>query len=164
MSDTRRLDPGGVRRICEAACMGLREGGIGYSDEAVQQLVFTVGAEVSGRDITRQLGGGPAITWWQIEPATIRDIAANWLRYRPAADAAIRRHLPAGDDLEAGALDDPMIAAMLARIQYRRSPLKLQPVDDIWGQAVLWKSAYNTHAGKGTVEEAMERYLRWVNE
>ena len=157
-----RLDPDAIRSICEQACGFLDvPGGIPRSADAVQQLVFTVGAEVGGRDIRRQIGG-PALSWWQIEPATAIDCDSRWLRYRTPVRDAIYRHLSHGMSLVDGVYDDPLIAAMVARVVYRRSKLNLVWPDDIRGQSRVWKEAYNTPLGKGTEREAVERYMAWV--
>ena len=158
-----RLDPDAIRSICEQACGFLDvPGGISRSADAVQQLVFTVGAEVGGRDIRRQIGG-PALSWWQIEPATAIDCDSSWLRYRPAVRDAIYRHLSHGMSLVDGLYDDPLVAAMIARVWYRRQPFKsFAWPDDIGGQARIWKEHYNTPLGKGTEREAVERYMAWV--
>lgn len=172
---TALLDITAVRDICHRACRLLADepalNAIPYRAEAVQQLVFTVGAEVGGRDIRRQIAGyddkgqiihGPALSWWQIETDTANDCDMSWLRYRPTIRDAIYRHLSPGMSLVDGVYDDPLIAAMIARVVYRRRRGKFVAVDDYAGQAALWKAAYNTPAGKGTVWEAMERYRAWT--
>ena len=47
----------------------------------------------------------------------------------------------------------------MCRVHYFRSPLKLPDAKDAQGMAELWKAAYNTPLGKGTVEKALPRFL-----
>jgi len=157
----RILSPPVVRSICSEACQTLSPH-IPYSDEAVQQLVFTVGAEVAGRDVVEQYGGGPAISWFQVEPRTLGDIVVNWFPSHPRERDIINREIPAQRTLADVVKSVPEVAAMVARIVYRRSPLHFAPVDDVQAQAELWKAAYNTPQGLGEVHDAAAKYRAWV--
>lgn len=65
----------------------LKEIGL-YSDTALN-LVTGTGLVESGFRVTVQSGGGPALGWFQMEPATHDDIWRNYLRYRPELANAV---------------------------------------------------------------------------
>ena len=46
---------------------------------------------------------------------------------------------------------------------YYRTPDPL-PINDIPGMARMWKDYYNTHLGKGTVEEFITNYNKYIGE
>lgn len=155
-----RLSPDHVRRVIDRA-HDLLAPVIPRSREADQQSLMTVAAEVGGWDRRKQIGG-PALSWWQIEPDTIEDIQRNWLDYREDANAIVWAQARPATDLAQAVYDDPIVAAMLARIVYRRSPEPFAPVDDWIGQAKLWKSVYNTEDGKGAALHALDNYRWWI--
>lgn len=127
---------------------------LGMWSLAAEQLLLGTAAQESKLRYLRQLGGGPALGLWQIEPATERDIWNNYLAFRQDLEARIR-------DLQSPfqglAVNLPYGCAM-ARLVYRRSPLPLPPAGDVAGLAQLWKQVYNTPRGKGTVAEFIESW------
>ena len=66
----------------------LKEIGL-YSDTALN-LVTGTGLVESGFRVTVQIGGGPALGWFQMEPVTYHDIWENYLRYRPDLAVAVK--------------------------------------------------------------------------
>lgn len=131
---------------------------IGLWSLAAEELVLGTGLQESRLRYIKQLGRGPALGLFQMEPATHDDIWFNYLRYQielrnlvkglaphthkfhPTAEALIG-HLP--------------YAAAMCRVHYRRVRAPLPAAGDIEGQAKYWKRYYNTELGKGTVEEYM---------
>lgn len=120
-----------------------------------EQLVMGTAAQESRLKWLTQLGNGPARGLWQMEPATHDDIWKNFLAFKPALAATIRGLLSAKNQ---GAVPDSdelvgnlFYAAAMCRIHYRRSPSPI-PLN-LQSQAALWKIAYNSPKGKGTVEE-----------
>ena len=111
----------------------------------------------------RQLGGGPALGIFQMEPATHDDIWANFLEFKEPLGELILEvsgHYSGPDEK---AMEwNIMYAALMARMQYRRRPEPLPAADDIRGLAAYWKQWYNTPLGAGTEEEAMLNYKRFV--
>lgn len=128
----------------------LKEIGL-YSDTALNLLTGT-GLVESGFRVTAQSGGGPALGWFQMEPATYGDIWQNYLRYRP--DLAVLIESIAGDkqpvvsDLQT----NPRFAAAMCRVKYLRSPLPL-PQNTAFNLCQYWKYVYNTELGKGQVDD-----------
>jgi hypothetical protein len=128
---------------------------------AAQALMLGTALAESRGIYLRQLGDGPALGLWQVEPATERDVWENWLKYRATALRAVSDVL----GLErAGAatlaLRQLALAAnlhyscIIARLVYYRAPESLPRVDSTLSDmadafAAYWKKHYNTHKGKG---------------
>lgn len=141
---------------------GLAFGGDGFNSITRQHQVLGTGFKESGYVHTRQLGGGPALGFFQMEPATHSDILKNFIAYRPDLAKAVYEltgsHCPDAEVLIA----NPVYAAFMSGVQYLRSPLPLPAPFDAFGQACLWKRAYNG-PGAGTVADAVQ-YFRTANE
>jgi hypothetical protein len=127
-----------------------------YSDDA-ESLVFNTGAAESLYEHVRQIGG-PALGWWQMEPATHDDIWSNFLR------ATSRQYLIDGLTQISGRIGiademvkNPWYAAAMCRIHYLRVPKALPAFHDFPGQAAYWKKYYNTPLGAGTEGGFLEK-------
>ena len=129
---------------------------------ARRQIVLGTGYKESGYIHTRQMGGGPALGFWQMEPDTHDDVRDNFLAYRPdlkaAAEKAAGQPSPTAELL----VTNPVYAALMCAIQYYRSPLILPRAFDAFGQASMWKRVYNG-PGAGVVADAVQ-YFRAANE
>lgn len=69
-----------------------------YSGEAPEDLIMmTFMHESGGLKANRQVGGGPALGFGQMERATFNDTFLNYLRYRPIHLKAVLSLLPAED-------------------------------------------------------------------
>lgn len=139
----------------------------------------------------RELQQGPtdepsdALSFWQIEPATHLDIYNNFLQNRPVLRSVIRENtgmLIFPTDVSAPPIlnrkfqsakggcpphwflvANPRYACFMARICYFRTPDLIPPWEgDIEPFARLWKAAYNTGGGKGTVEHFCEAWASRV--
>ena len=119
---------------------------------AAEELIWRTGLAESGYRTRVQYGGGPARGYWQMEPATERDIWENYLAYRPKLAKKIKKF--AGNDQSLERND--RYAAAMCRVHYMRVPDPLPLNGDVEGQAHYWKRCYNSTAGKGTVEHFME--------
>ena len=114
--------------------------------DAAEELVYRTGLAESGYRTRRQYGGGPARGFWQMEPATERDIWANYIAYRPGLQGLLDQ---CGErDLEA----NDYYACAMCRVHYMRVREALPVAGDLEAQAHYWKAHYNTHLGKGTTE------------
>jgi hypothetical protein len=140
---------------------------IPFSDAAVNLLLLTWATESHGGKYIKQLGGGPALSVFQMERATHDDHWKNWLRYKPdlwtKVDTLTLRHqflLDRFDEL-AGNL---YYATAMARVHYFRSRYPLPSADDEIGLAMMWKDVYNTHLGKGVPDKAINDYRKYVTE
>jgi hypothetical protein len=121
--------------------------------ETAENLILGTGLVESGFRHLRQICG-PALGFYQCEPATFRDI----LRYLDRRPEIMRRLCP----FTAGSWPPDVselvwnlkFATAICRIHYWRKPGTIP--DDLKGQGRYWKSHYNTALGRGTVE----KYLR----
>ena len=118
------------------------------------RLVLLTGWVESRYEYVAQVGGGPARSFWQIEPTTMYDHYRNYLTYREPLQGLIDGNvgLPSIYNLTW----NMGFAVVMARLKYRRSPMALPMVDDLAGQAYIWKRVYNTHLGSGTEEKFIE--------
>ena len=135
-----------------------------WSPSAENLVLGTAATESGGFQHRVQIGGGPALGLWQIEPDSHDDLYINYLDYRPELRAALIGLKTAIDADPYGELrDNDLYAAGVCRLIYRRSPDKLpSDSDDVAALAALWKRSYNTILGKGTVQKFIADYARYV--
>lgn len=130
-----------------------------YSDSAVNLLLGTCAQESQMGTYLKQING-PALGIYQIEPNTHDDLWDNYLKYRPEL---------AGKVLGIDSRDNNNLivnlsyATAIARIQYLRAPDPFPEPNNIEGLARYYKKHYNTYEGKGTVEEFINNYNRYIN-
>tara|TARA_R110002110_G_scaffold79230_1_gene207280 strand:+ start:1215 stop:1709 length:495 start_codon:yes stop_codon:yes gene_type:complete len=136
-----------------------------FSQAAENLLVGTAAHESNGFVALKQYHNGPALSFYQIEPATHDDL---WQNSVPG----IRRRMPqAIETLESlvakqYASQPPAsylikslsYATAVARLLYWRAPFTMPEADDIEQLAVIYKQYYNTHLGKATIKDFTEAY------
>jgi hypothetical protein len=110
----------------------------------------------------KQLGSGPAVGFFQMEPRTHDDIWKNYLRAKPdlAQRVAQLSHVVNAQSMST----DLLYAAAMCRVHYLRVPHRLPAEGDIQGQARYWKLFYNTNYGSGTEEEYLEVWESYSGE
>lgn len=122
-------------------------------------------------DYIEQVGGGPALGIFQMEPATLNDCYENFLDYRADLKAKVDGFLaqqPADSsgkpDKSAQLATNLAYATALCRIRYYRAPSAGMPTspDDINGLAAYWKQYYNTPQGAGTVDQFVADYKHYI--
>jgi hypothetical protein len=130
--------------------------------EAAIRLVMGTAAQESGLDCLAQRGSGPALGYWQIEPATFDDLLANTLPAR--RDLSVRLvHLTAEwPEPKLQLASNLAFSAAVCRLLYWRAPDPLPAANDIDGLGRYWKRFYNTPAGAGTVAEFVSNYRRCI--
>ena len=129
---------------------------------AAEELVLGTAIVESRLSFIKQLGSGPALGLWQIEPDTHRDVYDNFLDYREGLyDQVIGLSAP-GQTFEENLTSNMQYGAAICRLCYYRAPEALPDEGDLKGQARYWKRYYNTPLGAGTegkyiaeVEEAL---------
>ena len=133
---------------------------LGLYSVAASELVLGTAIQESHLTYIKQLGGGPALGLWQMEPSTHEDIHWSWLKYRQdMADKVMRLcQQPVSEEM----IWNLRYACAMCRIHYRRVKEALPPAGDREGQAVYWKTHYNTHLGAGGVQEYVENWERYV--
>lgn len=126
---------------------------------AATALVLGTAMHESHLKYTRQIGG-PALGYFQMEPATHLDIHQNFLVYNAQLNSAVRslleysyKGVPNPEEL----VVNHEYAAAMCRAHYLRVKAPL-PVLDPLALAQYWKKYYNTALGKGTVEQALQHF------
>ena len=122
-----------------------------HSEDAVELIYRTGMAETKYRHLI-QMGGGPAVGFFQCEPATMRDIIDNYASYRPSIMTKLYALGYDEKDAEMRMMGSIPLQVAFCRLKYRRDKHPIPSWDDIEGQAKYWKRVYNTELGKGTVE------------
>jgi len=127
----------------------LRELGM-YSENAVE-LVIGTGMVESGFHHLKQING-PAVGFYQCEPATYEDITDRYLKARPAMLAKIMA-MVVGNDVPGVSqiIWNLKFATAICRIHYWMKPDPIPDTEE--GRAAYWKQHYNTPLGRGTVEK-----------
>ena len=123
----------------------------GIWSEAREQIVLGTGAVESGYRWLVQIGGGPALGWWQCERATHLDLWDNWLKYRKDTLPARLRILCEGIERDGALIAHPMYAAAICGAHYLRARGALPAAGDAQGQAEYHKLRYN---GPGATDPA----------
>jgi hypothetical protein len=147
-----------LRDVVEPALDLLR-----MNSASARALLMGTAAVESDLTHVRQIGGGPARGFFQMEPATALDI----LRWVDGRHPYLRKilgvdpdPLGVGPDIDIAELLETadIFAAAMARLHYRRIPAALPDADDVQGLAEYWKRYYNTRLGKGTVAKFVAKF------
>ncbi len=158
------LDP---RQLLEIAIRpALRALGPRWSTVSAEQLVLGTAAQESGLVYLRQLGNGPALGLWQMEPATFRWLRDGFLDGDAPTTAELRRGVnqlttrirPEGDEVAWNL----RVGAAFCRLRYAADRHPLPERDDIAGHAATWKRVYNTALGAGKVDDYLRNWQRLV--
>lgn len=123
-----------------------------------ERLVLGTALVESHAGYLKQLGKGPALGLWQMEPATHDDIWDNFLKHDAKLSAKVFA-LGTSVSLTQGAnelVGNLYYAAALCRVHYRRFKAPI-PADSA-GLAAYWKRWYNTPKGAGTAELALPHF------
>lgn len=144
------------------ACSGLRppDAAPKFRPSEVELLMLTAAQESNLGTYLRQVGGGPALGVFQMEPATHQDIWANYLKYRDDLVGNLKRtmQIQTYPPCPTRMIWDMRYAAAMCRLHYMRVREALPSANDVPSMARYWKEHYNTTKGKGTVEDAIISY------
>jgi len=130
-----------------------------------ERLVLGTGIQESLLIHRQQLGGGPALGLFQMEPATHNDCWSNYLRFRVELAKKVKQTLDPGQAPVSSTLrTNDRYAAAMCRVRYIRArpPLPTDPTD-IEALASYWKEHYNTPLGAGTPEEFLKKWPQYVD-
>ncbi|MBF0190796.1 MAG: hypothetical protein HQL99_06545 [Magnetococcales bacterium] len=135
---------------------------LGMDSPAAESLLLGTAAQESGLGrYLRQVGGGPALGVFQMEPLTYRDLWTNFIAYHPEIVATLAGRWPSRPEPEA-MTTDLLLAAVMCRLHYRRVRAPLPDAGDLPGLARYWKNYYNTPQGAGTEAEFIHNWHRCV--
>lgn len=138
---------------------------LNHWSQAAENLLLGTAAQESALGKYLKQMQGPALGIYQIEPATHKDVWANYLVSRLELSQKILG-LVSHKNMYTNKNDDLMFnlayATAIARIVYQRVPEPLPEANDITGLARYWKQHYNTPKGKGNVAEFIAHYEELV--
>lgn len=125
---------------------------------SAEQLLLGTAMVESNLEHVRQMGGGPALSPFQIEPVTMRDMYGRFLPALPSLFVKVTDFLQPPDNNPEEQLQLNMrFACAIARAKYWSSPIPLAAANDWPGHAAVWKRIYNTHLGAGKPEHFVRR-------
>lgn len=137
-------------------------------DEVVKQMFFTAVVESGGGRWDKQIGGGPAVSYWQIEPVTAEDIYYRYLKDRPRYKRCLEEYsgvtnVPRGTIRDV-LLQNDRFAAGLARLVYAMDRGSI-PEGSWEAHALYWKSAYQKGGSKGlSADKAFRMFIGHTNQ
>jgi hypothetical protein len=135
--------------VVRPALSEFQDGPVVLSSGAAEQLVMITGAQESKLRWLKQVGPGPAMGLWQMEPATFYDLRDRFIKTQPYLWNAFGR---SSIDLKPEPIElayNLKLAAVCCRIRYFMSSMPLPKLDDIEAMAHMWKVVYNTAGGDG---------------
>lgn len=126
---------------------------IGLASPSAINLVTGIGLVESGYR-TRTQVNGPALGFWQMEPATEHDCWTNFLEYRPELAHRVESLCDGEKPAPALLQTRDQYAAAMARIKLYRSSEPLPSADCPLALCQYWKRHYNTALGAGECDSA----------
>ena len=119
---------------------------IGLMSTTALNLASGTAVAESGLIYLKQIGTGPALGLWQMEPATEQDIWTNFLSYQHDLAQRVKSLLWPGATTPQLVGNLPYAAAM-CRIKYLRAPDELPGAKDAAALAAYHKKIYNSAQG-----------------
>jgi hypothetical protein len=137
--------------------------------DSAERLIMGTGAQESaGFKYIHQLGKGPALGLWQMEPATFNDL---WKRFVVSSryERKIGIHIEflvadSGTSLEEQLIWNLRFACAMCRVHYYARKFSFTGRETVVDLAHIWKKHYNTIEGKGTAEEFIKNWNRYLGE
>ena len=135
--------------------------------ESAENLIIGTAIQESHLTYLKQLGGGPAVGLFQMEPNTHDDLWTNYIKFRPPIVTKLQgltfnrliqdRFIPIAANEMIGNM---YYATAMCRIHYKRVPAPL-PSSNPKDLAMYWKQHYNTPQGAGTPAEFISNYKKY---
>lgn len=127
----------------------------------VELLMLTAAQETHlGALGRRQMGGGPALGIFQMEPATYWDCWERFVKGRQKLQKMIAYDWNV-DPWPTKMAESDDFAILMARVKYRLVPMALPREDDLYQLAAYYKRWWNTPLGAATVEVAQQNYQKY---
>ena len=155
-----------IKSLIERTCMAM---GKKFASKDAVELVLITGIVESRYEYLRQLGDGPARSFWQVEPATCVDNLVHYLKHRKSlivscaeASRVDSKYWQVYDEDIWGDILEKNIAAGIVhcRLKYWRVPKSVP--NTIEGKADYWKKYYNTEGGAGNPEHFVDAAKKWL--
>lgn len=129
---------------------------------AAEQLLLGTAAQESHGEYLHQLGKGPAVGLWQMEPFTHDDLWRTTLTNKALAAKIQQLELSnfLGNDDAKEMAGNLYYACGMARVFYRRIRAPLPSAGNVADMAYYWKRYYNTIHGKGTEAEFIKNWAK----
>ena len=122
-------------------------------------LLGTALTESGDMHYLHQLGSGPALGIYQMEPRTHEDIWENYLNYRKELRREVLAFLAPVPEPVEQLMTNLAYATVMCRIHYLRVKEPLPRANELRGLADYWKTHYNTVLGAGQ-PNTFVRHLR----
>jgi len=134
---------------------------VGFWSMAAENLLVGTALTESNLQYIKQFGSGPALSFFQIEPASYLDV----VRYLNLRQPGLRDGILAACYLETFPEPDALIwhlrlGSCVARSLYYRRPEPLPNSADALGLTQYYKKFYNTHKGKATLSGSLPHFER----
>lgn len=133
----------------------------GIWSEAREQLVLGTGAVESSYKYVQQIGGGPALGWFQCERLTHDDMWQNFIEHRLELKTKLRL-LCEGMERHGALVCFPQYAAAMCGVHYLRNRYALPSAGDAQAMAEYHKRHYNTALGKTDPAESVVHFQRAI--
>jgi hypothetical protein len=135
------------------------------SEVSTNLILGTCAKESAFGIYLKQMGEGPALGIFQIEPKTEQDIWNNYLFYgRANKRKAIYQISGVRSYNNNGALEwNIAYGICMCRLHYRRIAEPFPALDDIEALGWYWDTHYNRNPLKGTVAQFVKAYEKYVN-
>lgn len=139
-----------------------------WSLEAEMLLAGTAAQESGMGTYIKQVGGGPALSPWMIEPEAHDDIWNNFLCSRSDLRQRVKLacYLPSNPDnylyYSGLMIGNIAYACAMARIHYLRVKEPLPRTNDLHAMAAYYKKHYNTPNGAATEQQFIDNFNRYV--
>lgn len=125
------------------------------SASAQKLLLMAACHESGGLKHWRQIGG-PALSYFQIEAATLYDLSENYLSYRSGRQALLDAHLPQGKSREVALQESDAYACAAARFLYAWVCAALPAAADEVAMSEYCKKYWNTELGRATAQKYLD--------
>lgn len=148
------IHPEHFRRLVIRPTLGV----IGMHSLAAERLLLTTAIAESGLRYLEQLGGGPALGVYQVEPTTLADV---WGRYLCEKRPDLRDRvagLMTGEPVERRLVTNLAFATAIARVKFWMSPAPMPAAEDAEAMGRFYKAIYNTAMGAANADTFAEQY------
>jgi len=125
---------------------------------AAEKLLIMTACHESGGFRYRVQQGGPALSYFQIEPASFDDVWNRYLGIREDRRPLVAQFLPEDMDPLSALENDDRFACAIARMKYAAVPASLPPATDEDALAAYCKQYWNTDAGKATAKKYLDDF------